>query len=81
MEEEEPEERNGAFMVGEVGRGVMSVEGKTAGMASEMLGERGPISCLSLIEQTIFSKPRDVMCFSLPREVAMMVGGFRFDGV
>jgi len=81
VEDEESEERNGASMVGEVGRGVMSVESNTAGMASEMLGDKGPISCLSLIEQTIFSKPNEVMCFSFPRDAAMVVGGFRFECV
>lgn len=77
VDEEESEERNGAFIVGDVGLGVMSREGSTAGMASEMLGERGPISGLSLIEYTIFSKPKDVMCFSLPREFATIVGELR----
>lgn len=50
VDEEESEERNGAFIVGDVGLGVMSREGSTAGIASEMLGERGPMSGLSLIE-------------------------------
>ena len=81
VEDEESEEWNGALKVGDVGRGVMSGEGMTDGIASDMLGERGPISCLSLIEQTIFSNPRDVMCFSLPREAAIVVGGLRLDEV
>jgi len=41
VEDEESEERNGAFMVGDVGRGVMSADGITIGMASAMVGERG----------------------------------------
>lgn len=77
MDEDESEERKGAFIVGEVGRGVMSVDGRTWGMASEILGESGSMFCLSFMEHTIFSKPRDVMCFSLPRLVAMVVGGVR----
>ena len=81
VEEEESEELLGALVVGEVGLGVMSVEGSTAGIASEMLGDSGPITFTSLIEHTIFSNPSDVMCFSLPREAAMVVGGLLFDCV
>lgn len=50
VEEEESEERKGAFIVGDVDWGAMSIEGRIVGMASEMLGERGPMSGLSLIE-------------------------------
>ena len=78
MEEDESEERKGAFKVGEVG---LSVDSDTGGMASAILGDRGPISCLSLIEQTIFSSPKEVMCFSLPREAAMVVGGLRLESI
>ena len=81
VDDEESEERKGAFIVGDAGRGVMSVEGSTAGMASEILGERGPISCLSLIEHTIFSRPNDVRCFSLPREAAIVVVGHLLENV
>ena len=79
VDEEESEDRNGAFIVGDTGRGVISVEGRIDGIASDILGERGPISCLSLIEDTIFSKPSEVICFSLPREVAMAAVGLRFE--
>jgi len=74
VDEEESEERNGAFMVGDVGLGVISRGGSTVGIASEMLGERGPMSGLSLMEYTIFSSPKEVICFSLPRELATVVG-------
>ena len=69
VDEEESEERKGALMVGDTARGVISVDGSIFGMggiASAMLGDRGAISCLSWIEWTIFSRPRDVMCFSFP---------------
>lgn len=46
--------------------GVMSVDGRNAGIAPAMVGESGSIDCLSCIDATIFSKPQGVMCFSLP---------------
>ena len=55
----------------------MSVDGNTAGMASAIVGESGPICCLSWIETTIFSRPSDVMCFSLPRLAAIVSWGVR----
>lgn len=65
-EEDESEERKGALNVLGAPRGVISVDRGTGGIASAMLGERGTISCLSWIEWTIFSRPKDVMCFSFP---------------
>lgn len=66
VDEEEFEERKGALMVGDAARGVISVDGGFGGIASAILGERGAISCLSWIEWTIFSRPREVICFSFP---------------
>lgn len=74
VDDEESDDRYGAFSVGEVGRGIVSVEGIIEGMAFVIVGERGAIACLSLTEQIIFSKPSDVMCFSRPREAAIVVG-------
>ena len=45
--DDESDDRKGAWIVGEVGRGVISVEGSTDGIASEIVGESGPIRCLS----------------------------------
>ena len=47
MDDDESDDRKGACIVGEVGRGVMSVEGSTDGIAWEIVGESGPICCLS----------------------------------
>ena len=67
VDEEESEERKGALMVGDTARGVISVDGLgNGGIASAILGERGAISCLPWIEWTIFSRPKEVMCFSFP---------------
>lgn len=66
MNEEDSEERKGASMVGDAARGVTSVDSGIGGIASAILGERGAISCLSWIEWTIFSRPKEVMCFSFP---------------
>ena len=66
VDEEEPEDGKGALMVGDAGRGVISMEGGIGGIASAMLGERGVISCLSWIEWTILSRPKEVMCLSFP---------------
>lgn len=56
----------GAMAVGDAGRGVMSMDRGMFGTASAIDGDKGSISFLSLIEITIFSKPREVICFSLP---------------
>lgn len=72
MDDDESDERKGACIVGEFGRGVMSLEGNKGGIASEIVGESGPICCLSWIDTTIFSRPSDVMCFSLPRLAVIM---------
>lgn len=66
VDEEESEERKGALMAGDAARGVAVVDGGIGGIASAILGERGAISCLSWIEWTIFSRPKEVMCFSFP---------------
>ena len=66
MDEEESRDRKGTLIVGDSARGVISVDGGFGGIASAMLGERGAISCLSWIEWTIFSRPKEVMCFSFP---------------
>lgn len=76
MDEEESEERKGAWMMGDAARGVVVVDGGIGGIASAMLGERGAISCLSWIEWTIFSRPKEVMCFSFPLLLDIMDSGF-----
>ena len=40
-----------------------------------MVGESGVISVLYLTELIIFSNPKEVMCFSRPRDVAMVLNG------
>ncbi len=77
VEDEESEERNGAFMEGDVGRGVMSVDGNTAGIALAMVDERRSMCCLSWIDTTIFSRSNEVMCLSFPRLAAMVFCGLR----
>lgn len=77
VDEEESEERKGALMVGDTARGVISVGGLgNGGIASAILGERGAISCLSWIEWTIFSRPKEVMCFSFPLLLDSVDSGF-----
>ena len=53
--------------MGEAVLGVMSVDGSNGGIAPVREDESGSIDCWSCIEATIFSKPEDVMCCSLPR--------------
>ena len=58
-------------MVGDWGRGVMSVEGRTVGTASTMVGDSGSTgSCFSCIDSTIFSNRKGDMRVSFPRLVA-----------
>jgi hypothetical protein len=53
---------------GEQGRGVRSdMVGGAAGRLAASVGERGSKSVFSLMLMIIFSRPSDVMCFSLPR--------------
>lgn len=66
VDEEDSEDRRGACIVGDAGRGVMSVEGRVVGTASAMDGESGSTFCCSLIESTIFSRRNEEMCFSRP---------------
>ena len=66
VDEEESEGCRLNFRAGDEERGVMSVEGNVVGTASAMDGDNGSITFFSLIEMTIFSSPKDVMCFSRP---------------
>lgn len=50
VDDEESDERKDMFMVGDVGRGVMSVDGMTEGTAPTMVDDSGSISCFSCIE-------------------------------
>ena len=44
----------------------MLVDGNRVGTASAIVGDKGSMSFFSLMEMTIFSRPNEVMCFSLP---------------
>ena len=82
VEDEESDDRCGARRICEVGSGEASaVNGDDIifGMASEILGESGVIFDLYLTEHIIFSKPKEVICFSRPREVAMVLDGEGLD--
>ena len=47
VEVDESEERNGTWTLGDLGRGVISVDGISSGTASTMVGESGAMACFS----------------------------------
>lgn len=53
--------------MGEAVLGVISVDGRNGGIAAATEIEIGFIDCVSCIDATILSKPKPVMCFSVPR--------------
>jgi len=68
VDAEEPEERREVCVEGDAGRGVASVHGGIGGIASVIDdgNGHGSPSC-SWMDETIFSRSIDVMCFSFPR--------------
>ena len=66
VDEEDSEDRRGACIEGDAGRGVMSVEGMSVGTALAMDGESGSIFFCSLIESTICSSRNEEIGFSRP---------------
>ncbi len=68
VDAEESEEREEVWIEGDAGRSVASVHSRIGGMASVIDdgNGHGSSSC-SWMEETIFSRSIDVICFSFPR--------------
>lgn len=66
VEEDESDEGSVASTAGECDDEVLALEGKTWQTAWVMEGDKGVISCFSLIETTILSNFTEVICFSRP---------------